>query len=384
MRFKLVSIILFIFLAAALLSSCGTGVEDGQTPTPTNGEAIATDGLPEVDPATPSGKIRLKVMIAGSLMVPFGELEQAYEAAHPEIDVEVEAHGSIQVIRHVTEIGDLVDVVVPADYNLIPMLMYTTEVPESGEKFTNWYLEFASNRLALAYTDQSALADTLTAENWYEVLADPEVRLGLSDPRFDASGYRTLMIMQLAEEAYNNPTIFERTFLGRFTNNIRVQKSGGQAVIHVPEVLEPTETSNIVMRGSSIALIALLESGEIDYAFEYESVIKQQGLNYLPLPEALNMGSPEMSAAYAGVQVQLDFRRFTSVSPIFDGALIGYGITIPANAPHPQEALDFVAFVVGPEGQAIMAANQHPPLETPTSPDCAAAPKALQAFCAEN
>ncbi len=320
-------------------------------------------------------------MIAGSLMVPFADLEKAYESAHPEIDVEIEAHGSIQVIRHVTEIGDLVDVVVTADYILIPMLMYQTPVPGTDRAFTDWYLQFAGNRLALAYTPDSLFADEIDADNWYEIISDPDVRLGLSDPRFDASGYRTMMIFQLAESYYGNPTLFEKTFVGRFTNPVSVQKDQGRSVIHVPEVLEPTTGSNIVMRGSSIALIALLESGEIDYAFEYESVIEQQGLLYVPLPDELNLGSPELAEEYARVQVQLDFRRFTTVAPVFDGAPIGYGISIPANAPHPEEALDFVAFVVGPEGQAIMAANHHPALAVPWSTDCTTVPQILQSYC---
>ncbi len=373
--------LLVLLLIAALLAGCGAEGNQIDSTDIVNGEAIDPDGLTPSMEATAPENTRLKVMIAGSLMVPFDALEEAYETAHPDVDVEVEAHGSIQVIRHVTEIGDLVDVVVPADYNLIPMLMYQTPVPDSGEMFSDWYLEFAGNELALAYTPDSLMADEITSENWYEVLSNPDVRLGLSDPRFDASGYRTLMITQLAESYYGNPTLFEKTFIGRFTNPLSVQKSEGKSVIHVPEVLEPSADSNIVMRGSSIALIALLESGEIDYAFEYQSVIEQQGLLYVSLPDELNLGLPELAAQYASVQVQLDFRRFSTVTPIFDGVPIGYGISIPANAPHPEEALAFVQFLIGPEGQAIMAANHHPALETPLSDNCSTVPEVLQASC---
>jgi len=331
--------------------------------------------------ASNSQKVRLKILIAGSLVVPFNELEKAYEESHPEVDVEIEAHGSIQVIRHVTEIHDLVDIVVPADYALIPMLMYPNTVPENGESYADWYVEFASNRLAIAYSPQSRYADEITEQNWYEILANSDVRLGLSDPRFDASGYRTLMIMQLAEGVYQNPTIFEDIFLGQFKTAIGVKKAEGITTIHVPEVLEPTEQANLAMRGSSIALIALLESGDIDYAFEYVSVIEQHGLRYLALPDPLNMGNPDLADDYASVEVQLDFQRFSTVTPIFEGATIGYGVTIPSNAPHPEEAVDFLAFLFGPEGQAIMRANQHPPLEFPLASGFDGMPEELQALC---
>jgi molybdate/tungstate transport system substrate-binding protein len=323
----------------------------------------------------------LRVFIAGSLMVPFAELEQTYEELHPEVDVQVEGHGSIQVIRHVTEIHELIDVVVTADYALIPLLMYANPVPESGLPYADWYIEFASNRLVLAYTPESRAADEITTENWYEIIARPEVKFGLSDPRFDAAGYRSLMIMQLAEGYYGNPTIFERVYLGRFKEPIRVEKTGSQQVIHVPELLETTPESNIMVRGGSVALLALLESGDIDYAFEYESVARQHGLRYVELPSELNLSDPSHASDYASVQVRLDFQRFSSVKPEFNGEVIGYGITIPSNAPNPQAAQDFVDFLLGPQGTAIMERNHHPVFEIPQADDCQALPESLKRFC---
>jgi molybdate/tungstate transport system substrate-binding protein len=326
-------------------------------------------------------KTRLKVLIAGSLIVPFEELEKVYEEAHPNVDVQVEAHGSIQVIRHVTEIHDLVDVVVPADYALIPMLMYPNTVPESDEPYADWFVEFATNRLALAYTKGSRYADEINDQNWFEIITRGDVMLGLSDPRFDASGYRTLMIVQLAEDVYQNPTLFEQVFLGQFKSPLNVKKTGQNNIIHVPEVLEPTEKVTLLMRGSSIALIALLESGDIDYAFEYESVIKQHGLDYVALPDQLNMGNPDLESYYATVEVQLDFQRFSTVVPEFMGAPIGYGVTIPSNALHPELAEDFVIFLIGQEGQDILRANEHPPFEVPKADGYEKMPDDLKSLC---
>ncbi len=326
-------------------------------------------------------KIPLRVFIAGSLMVPFDELEQAYEQLYPEVDVRVEAHGSIQVIRHVTEIHELIDVVVTADAALIPILMYASNVPETGQPYADWYIEFASNRMVLAYQPSSAYAGEITAENWYEIIARPDVRFGLSDPRFDAAGYRSLMILQLAEAHYGNPTLFERVYLGRFKAPITVEKSGETHTIHVPELLETSDDSNIVMRGGSVALLALLESGDIDYAFEYESVARQHGLSYVQLPPELNLGDPAYTGQYGTVKVALDFQRFTSVTPVFRGEVIGYGITIPANAPDPAQAEDFLAFLLGPRGVAVMETNSHPVFESPVADHIDNLPEALRPCC---
>jgi len=166
----------------------------------------------------------ITIFIAGSLIEPFYQLERAYEQENPGIDVQVEAHGSIQVIRHVTEIHDLIDIVIPADYRLIPLLMYPTRIPGNGKPYADYTLEIARNRLVLAYTPQSLHGEQIGLDNWFEILSRKDVKFGLSDPRFDAAGYRSLMIMQLAERYYQDPTIFERVFLGRFKNPITVSK----------------------------------------------------------------------------------------------------------------------------------------------------------------
>ena len=319
----------------------------------------------------------LKVQFAASLIIPFGVLEEAYEAAYPGVDVQMEGHGSIQVIRHVTEIGDLVDVVATADGALIPLLMYAGRVPGTGRPYAEWYIEFASNRFVLAYTPSSHGADEITTANWYEVLGREDVRLGLADPRLDAAGYRALMVLALAEEEYGEPTLFFDLVGSRLRPIVTTAPEEERTVIVVPELLEPVSGSGLLMRGASIQLVALLESGDLDYAFEYESVIRQHGLQMVALPDSLNLAAEALRDQYRRVQVRLDFRRFASVQPVFDGDLIRYAVTIPTNAPNPEEAERFVAFLLGPEGRAIMAANYQEMLTQPEADHHDALPDAL-------
>ncbi len=74
------------------------------------------------------------------------------------------------------------------------------------------------------------------------------------------------------------------------------------------------------------------------------------------------------------------FNGFATVKPKFRGERISYGITIPANAPHPAEAGQFIAFLLGPEGRAIMEASYHPMFETPLADGYENMPAALQAL----
>jgi len=320
----------------------------------------------------------MRVLTAGSLLVPFDQIEEAFEAAHPGVDVLIEGHGSIQCVRHVTELNELADVVAVADEALIPMLMGETIDEETGAPYADWHVQFATNRLGLAYTSQSVGVDQITPENWYQVVSRPEVLLGLSDPRLDACGYRGLMATQLAEGYYGDDAIFESVLSQRFRQPVRIRDQDGTATILVPEVLQPVGDSGLEIRGSSVRLLGLLESGDLDYGFEYESVSRQHGLGFLPLPGAINLSDEAYAADYERVQVELDFQRFASVDPIFVGKPIAYGITIPTNAPHPNLAAELVAFILGPEGQAIMAGSEHPTIQPPIAVNPEALPDMLK------
>jgi molybdate/tungstate transport system substrate-binding protein len=327
---------------------------------------------------TPAEKTKLVVFEAGSLMVPFAQMEKEFETANPDIDVEIQAHGSIQVIRHLTELGEDVDIVAVADYSLIPLLMYQTMMPD-GKPYADWYIKPAANQLVLAYTPNSKYAGELNADNWYEIITRPDVRIGLADPRMDAVGYRTLMVTKLAESFYDVDGIM-RNAIGRyFTVPIIAREEDGISLITVPELLEPSD-DRMYLRGASMQLVALLQSNDIDYTFEYESVVAQQGLNYLELPPEISLGDENYIENYSKVRVKLDFRRFKSVIPEFEGLPIAYGMTIAANSEQKEEAARFIEFVLSPDGQRIFSENHHPPLVPPECDNVAALPDELKVF----
>ena len=321
----------------------------------------------------------LRVLFAGSLIIPFDDLERAFEEAYPEVDVLMDGHGSIQCIRHVTELGELADVIAVADHALIPLMMYETLDPETGRPYADWAMQFATNQLGLAYTSESAYADEINVDNWYRVLSRPDVLFGLSDPRFDACGYRGMMVGQLATSYYGDVDLFYDLFGDRFTQPVRVQGAeGGSAfdTVLIPEILQPEENSGLIMRGASVQLLGLLESGDLDYAFEYQSVANQHGLSFLTLPPEINLSDPAHQANYERVGVELASRRFATVNPVFEGKTISYGLTIPSNAPHPDLAVELVRFLLGPEGQRVMADNGQPMILPPVVDNEAAVPAA--------
>jgi molybdate/tungstate transport system substrate-binding protein len=131
-------------------------------------------------------KTTVRVVCATSLLYPLEKVESSFEEVYPNIDIEIEGHGSIQVIRQITELGRSMDVAMVADYSLIPIMMYNTSIPNTNQHFANYYLLFAENSMVLAYTDNSRYAHQVNQSNWYSILNLSDTRLGFTNPELDA------------------------------------------------------------------------------------------------------------------------------------------------------------------------------------------------------
>jgi ABC-type glycerol-3-phosphate transport system substrate-binding protein len=81
------------------------------------------------------------------------------------------------------------------------------------------------------------------------------------------------------------------------------------------------------------------------------------------------------------VTVKLGFQRFASVEPVFGGEPIRYGATIPSNAREPVAAAQLLAFLLGPEGQRIMAESHQPMIIPALTDDLGELPEIVQPFC---
>ena len=323
----------------------------------------------------------LKVFCATSLLFPLEKVEADFEEAHPNVDVEIEGHGSIQVIRHVTEINEKIDVVLTADYLLIPRMMYPTKMPNTDESFADYYVRFATNELVLAYANSSRYADEINSENWYSILARPDVTLGLGNPQVAAIGYRGLAAIQMAENYYGAQNLFHDLITANINPPITSVQNGSNYTITVPETQNPIG-DKLKLRSSEVGLISLLDSGYLDYCLIYLSNAKQYGFNYIELPDEINMGSPQFQSDYEQVQVVYEHQRFASISLDRAGETIYYGLTIPKNAPNPELAEEFAKFLLDGQGKADFDAAYHPIFEPTFTDNLRALPESLQQIVA--
>lgn len=325
-----------------------------------------------------NGKNTLTILCADSLLYPLTKVESAFESSYPNVNVELEGHGSIQVIRQVLPPVDMdADVLMVADYSLIPIMMYNATMPGTNESYANYYVRFASDSIVLAYTNQSKYAGEINSTNWYSILMRPDVKFGFPNPEIDSLGYRALMTIQLAETYYGNNTIFTKLVTDNFDPPIDSVPTGSNYTIIVPDVQVPNG-DNLVLRDSGVLLIPLLQAGSIDYSFLYLSNAEQYGLRYIELPDEINLGSQQYEGNYERVSIMFEEQRFATVNIDRTGEPIYFGLTIPANAPHPELAAEFVEFVLGQEGNKVFQSSWQPVFEPAFTDNLTAVPSVLR------
>jgi molybdate/tungstate transport system substrate-binding protein len=186
-----------------------------------------------------------EVLVAGSLQRVAGEIG----------DASVEAHGSVACRRLLEDGLRDPDAVALADPALFDGL---------AERVTC----FATNALVVAVREE--IADEY--DDWRELVADPDLALGRTDPDRDPLGYRTVMALRLADG------IDADALLGR--------------IDLFPET----------------GLLRTLEAGGIDAAFAYRNMAVEHDLPHLDLPERIDFSNPDLADEYAEETAELTDR----------------------------------------------------------------------------
>jgi molybdate/tungstate transport system substrate-binding protein len=169
----------------------------------------------------------------------------------------------------------------------------------SNGNWVSWYVTFAESPLVIGYNASSRFAADFKSKPWYQVLSEPGIKIGRTDPKLDPKGALSLTLMQRAEEFYHVPGLAQRV-LGAPDNPSQV-------------LPEPT-------------LVGRLQSGELDAGFFY---------------------STETSTG-----------RIPAVSPPAEIApKAEYTVTILRDPPNPAAADRFVVFLLGPKGRAVLKAH---------------------------
>ena len=286
---------------------------------------------------------RVVIARASTLTLPFDELAREL----PAYQFEQESGGSRFLVRKLADLQARMDVLAVADVSLLEALARDP----AHAQLAPWWVVFARNEVVLAYTPRSRFAAEINSANWFDVLRRPGVSSGYANPDLDPEGYNTLLCWKLAEGHYHRPGLYDALRAAVPARNLR---------------------------DHSVALLALLEAGELDYAWQYLSVARQHHLRTLRLPPEINLGDPARAAAYAAVSVQVAGPR-PGVAATLHGAPITYAATIPATSADPAGAEAFIERLVAPAGQRVLRDfDQQPVVPARLEGRVSAAPAALR------
>ncbi|MCX6248375.1 MAG: tungstate ABC transporter substrate-binding protein WtpA [Bacteroidetes bacterium] len=286
----------------------------------------------------------LIIFHAGSLSVPFKEIAAEFNKAYPNVKVLMESAGSVASARKITDLNRPCDILASSDYGVIDNML----IP----KYADWNIKFVSNELSIVYTEKARLADKINSKNWYELLMNKEVAFGRADPNADPCGYRTVMALQLAEKYY--------------------KKQGLAKMI--------SEKDQNYIRPKEVDLVALLESGSIDYCFLYRSVAIQHKLKYVALPDEINLKNMKMAAEYATATAEINGKEPGKKETV-KGEPMVYGVTMLRDAPNKPAALAFLQFLLTKEkGMKIMEKNGQPSVLPMATKNYDKLPKELKPF----
>lgn len=284
--------------------------------------AVALVAIPSVS-AEPKGT--LVMFHAGSLTMPFETMEKEFEARYPGVDLQREASGSQAAARKITDLKKPCDIMASADFKVIDKLL----IPRHAD----WNIRFATNQLVLCYTGKSKYAAEVSAANWYDILQRKGVIWGHSDPNLDPCGYRALMVLQLAEKYYKKPGLYDKMLANRPQANIRPK---------------------------SVELVSLLQTGNMDYAWEYLSVAVQHGLRYVVLPDEINLGNYKQDSFYSHAVVKVTGKKPGEYMEM-KGESVTYGITLIKGAPNKEAAIAFLNYMLDPQGGLKVLKDQGQP-----------------------
>jgi len=284
-----------------------------------------------------SFKNRLPVLYAGSLTMAFNAINKEFKRRYPDIEIVEERGGSASLARAVAA-GKECGVLASADYILIPELMFHDSA--------DWYIIFASNQMVLRYTKNSRYQEQIDSNNWCEILQRDGVMFWHSDPAEDPSGYRALMVLQLAEKYYRLPGLYER--------------------------LVNSEHDRLM------TMSTFQESGS-GYMFGYGVNTGRSEGKFLVLPNEINLSDIKFESFYQQAAININGNSPGEIVTLHGNRIL-FGITIPKGFSNQDMAIEWIHLLFSAAGEKSLEQSGMVPIIPAIAGNPAKMPEELRKY----
>lgn len=292
----------------------------------------------------PTGNVN--ILCAGSLFGVLTTAAQQFEAKHPGINIFISAHGSLECINLLKQ-GMQCDIIFVSDFKVIKNNLYLVPLPSNPSiNYADWWVDFARNQIVIAYNPTTTVGQLITDTNWYTILTEGQGKWARANPDADPCGYRTLITLNISDTYYpDHSDEYPNYPLGGVLNY----------------VTNPG-CPNVVVAAKESDIMGPLQAGQYDAGFTYLSLAIQFGLPYIDLPANVSLGdaSPEYDDWYS-------LWSITTPAKTYWGSAIKYAASIPNTVKNVYWAIEFLRFMLSPEGQAILANGGQPPVNPPVA-----------------
>jgi len=191
---------------------------------------------------------------------------------------------------------------------------------------------FAQTEMVIAYSPKSRFANQFAAAakdnaRWVEVLQQPGLRFGRTDPMTDPQGRNIIFTMMLAAALYKQADLVEKVL--------------GPAINEKQIFTEPT-------------VEARLQSGELDAAAAYKVQPGPFNLPYIVLPKEVNLSGPNVAEAHSNLALTLGGMSYRPEPLLYYSAML-------KDAPNRKGAAAFAKWLKSDEAQSILRAHDYDP-----------------------
>jgi molybdate/tungstate transport system substrate-binding protein len=267
-----------VAVAAVALTGCGGGSSSSAS----TGSAAPSSS----SAALPKGSGPVNVLYAGSLVnLMEKQIGPAFDKATG-YDFTGFSAGSSALATQIKGKVHAGDVFVSAS----PAVNDTLTGDANGN-WLSWSATFATSPLVIGYNPKSRFAADLKSKPWYEVLSEPGILVGSTDPVADPKGKLAHTALTTAATQQNRPAL--ATLAGD------------------PSIIFPEET-----------LVSRLQAGQLDVGFFYTAEAKAANIATVPISDQ------DLKATYT--------------------------ITVLNQAPNEKGGEAFVQFLLGKEGLAVL------------------------------
>ncbi len=275
---------------------------------------LVISGFAQAEPV----KGEIKVIYPENIQFLMEKFKDGFQKQNPGASIILQKGAGPAQVQQLYRGAETADILVLSDDRLAK--------PSVQTMYQSTPADFMSDEIAIIAGKNAKYFDELTLRYWNTFLLRPDVKVGIADAAKSYAAIRVPLVWKLAETWVHQMSLYESL------------------------------TAKIKTTEPQSSIISALQSGNLDYAFDYATQGKQNGLRVFRLLKYYNLGDPTLENVYKSAVIETDEKKLLHGEPII------YSIGALKKSKNQTAAKAFIEYVSGNEGRAILQAEELAPV----------------------